>query len=166
MSKVKSLLLISWCVLFGGVAHAAESKPAWQIEWEKTVEAAKKEGQVTVYISGYEEVLPEFQKEYPDIKLISVTGRGSQMAQRLLAERRGDKFLADVFNSGGVTTHGQLHKAKVLDPIKPALILPEVIDTSKWYQKTHHYTDPEGQYVFSYVGSATYGSVSYNTKLV
>ena len=28
------------------------------------------------------------------------------------------------------------------------------------------YSDPEGQYVFNYVGSATYGAVNYNTKLV
>ena len=160
-----SLLMLQLSVLTLG--HAAEvKKPAWQLEWEKTLEAAKKEGQVTVYISGYEEVLPEFEKEYPEIKMVSVTGRGSQLAQRMIAERRGDKFLADVFNSGGVTTHGQLHAAKVLDPIKAALILPEVTDTSKWYQKQHHYTDPEGQYVFSYVGSATYGSIHYNTKLV
>ena len=54
----------------------------------------------------------------------------------------------------------------MLDPIKPALILPEITDTSKWYQKRHHYNDPENQYVFNYVGSATYGSVNYNTKLV
>ena len=160
-------LFIMLCLFPGDAAYAAESKPAWQAEWDKTLEAAKKEGQVTVYISGYEEVLPEFQKEYPEIKLVSVTGRGSQLAQRLIAERRGEKYLADVFNAGGVTTYGQLHAAaKVLDPIKPALILPEVVDPSSWYQKQHHYTDPEGQYVFSYVGSATYGSVNYNTKLV
>src|SRR5512145_584949 len=145
---------------------AAEAKPAWQLEWEKTLAAAKKEGQVSVYISGYEEVLPDFQKEYPEIKVLAVTGRGSQIGQRLIAERRGEKFLADVVSSGGVTTYQQLHVAKVFDPIKPALILPEVTDTSKWYQNRHHYADPEGQYIISYVGSATYGSVSYNTKLV
>ena len=145
---------------------ADSKKPAWQIEWEKTVEAAKKEGQVTVYISGYEEILPEFQKEYPEIKLNSVIARGSQMAQRMIAERRADKYLADVFSSGGVTTYGQLYKAKVLDPIKLSLILPENTDPSKWYQKKHHYADAEGQYVFNYVGSATYGSVNYNSNLV
>jgi len=167
MLKGKNLFLAMVYFLSAAVGYAAEAKPDWQREWERTLEAAKKEGQVTVYISGYEAVLPEFQKEYPEIKIVSVTGRGSQLAQRLLAERRGDRLLADVFNSGGVTTHGQLHaKAKVLDPIKPALILPEVTDVSKWYQKQHHYTDPEGQYVLSYVGSATYGSVHYNTKLV
>jgi iron(III) transport system substrate-binding protein len=148
-------------------AVAAEAKKSpWQFEWEKTLEAAKKEGQVTVYISGYEEVLPLFEKDYPGIKVVSVPGRGSQLAQRMIAERRGEKFLADVFNSGGVTTYGQLYAAKVLDPIKPALMLPEITDVSNWYEKRHHYADPEGQYVFSYVGSATYGSVSYNTKLV
>ena len=150
-----------------GNADAADAKkPGWQLEWEKTLEAAKKEGQVTVYISGYEEVLPDFQKEYPEIKVIAVTGRGSQISQRLLAERRAEKYLADVVSSGGVTTYRQLCPAKVFDPIKPALLLPEITDTSKWYQGRHHYTDPENQYVFSYVGSATYGSVSYNTKLV
>jgi iron(III) transport system substrate-binding protein len=147
------------------VCVAAQPKPVGQEEWEKVLEAARKEGQVTVYISGYEEVLPAFEREYPDIKVVGVTGRGSQLAQRLATERRAEKYLADVFSSGGVTTFRQLYKAKLLDPIKPALILPEVTDQTNWYQKKHHYSDPEGQYVFDYVGSATYGSVSYNTKL-
>ncbi len=146
--------------------HAAEAKPAWQVEWEKVLAAAKKEGQVAVYISGYEEVLPDFQKEYPEIKVAAVTGRGSQVGQRLLAERRGEKYLADVVSAGGVTTYQQLFPAKVFDPIKPALLLPEITDPSKWYEGRHHYADPENQYIFSYVATATYGSISYNTKLV
>jgi len=148
------------------VQAAETKKPGWQREWEKTLGAAKKEGKVAIYISGYEEVLPEFQKEYPEIIVTAVSGRGSQIGQRLIAERRGEKFLADVVSSGGVTTYQQLHVAKVFDPIKPALLLPEITDTSKWYQGMHHYADPEKQYIFSYVGSATYGSVSYNTKLI
>jgi ABC-type Fe3+ transport system substrate-binding protein len=161
-----ALLMLTAMNLIPRRVQGGESKPTWQQEWEKTLDAARKEGQVTVYISGYEEVLPDFQKDYPEIKVNAVTGRGSQISQRLLAERRAEKYLADVVNSGGVTTYQQLFPGKVLDPIKPALILPEVTDTSKWYQGKHHYTDPENQYVFSYVGSATYGSVSYNTKLV
>jgi len=169
--RLIGLALIGGILAFAGgslpdQADAAEAKPGWQLEWEKTLAAAKKEGQVAIYISGYEEVLPDFQREYPEIKVSAVTGRGSQISQRLLAERRAEKYLADVVNSGGVTTYQQLFPAKVFDPIKPALLLAEITDTSKWYQGKHHYADPEGQYVFSYVGSATYGSVSYNTKLV
>ena len=147
-------------------ALAAQAKPTWQQEWEKTLEAAKKEGQVTVYISGYEAVLPEFEKEYPDIKLTAVTARGAQLGQRLLSERRGEKYLADVVSAGANATQQQLYPAKVFEPIKPVLILPEVTDETKWYLNKHQYSDPEGRYVFNYVGSATYGSISYNTKLV
>ena len=158
--------VVAAVLLFVNTCGAGESKPGWQREWEKTLGAAKKEGKVAIYISGYEEVLPDFQKEYPEIIVTAVSGRGSQIGQRLIAERRGEKFLADVVSSGGVTTYQQLHVAKVFDPIKPALLLPEITDTSKWYQGMHHYADPEKQYIFSYVGSATYGSVSYNTKLI
>ena len=147
-------------------AVAAEARAVWQQEWEKTIEAARKEGQVTVYISGYEAVLPDFEKEYPDIKLVAVTVRGNQLGQRLLAERRAEKHIADVVSSGANPNYQQFYQAKALDPIKLALILPEVTDQTKWYLKKHQYSDPEGQYVFNYVGSATYGAVNYNTKLV
>ncbi|HYT57780.1 MAG TPA: extracellular solute-binding protein [Verrucomicrobiae bacterium] len=156
-------LILSCSVNF---ALAAQAKSTWQQEWEKTLEAAKKEGQVAVYISGYEEILPDFQKEYPEIKVNAVTGRGSQIGQRLLAERRAEKYLADVVSAGGVTTFQQLFPAKVFEPIKPALLLPEINDTSKWYQGKHHYSDPENQFIFDYIATATYGSIGYNTKLV
>ncbi|MGZ8532108.1 MAG: hypothetical protein ACXW6J_16080, partial [Candidatus Binatia bacterium] len=68
-------------------ALAAQPKPAWQLEWEKTLDAAKKEGQVVVYISGYEAILPDFEKEFPEIKVVAITGRGNQLGPRLLAER-------------------------------------------------------------------------------
>ena len=80
-----TLLILPAMNLIPRRSQGAESKPAWQEEWEKTLEAARKEGQVTVYISGYEEVLPEFQKEYPEIKVVPTTGRGSQIGQKLLA---------------------------------------------------------------------------------
>src|SRR5215813_13457289 len=94
-------------------AQGAESKPSWQQEWEKTLEAARKEGKVTVYIWGYEEILTELQKEYPEFKVVPTTARGSQIGQKLLAERRAEKYLADVINAGGVTTYQQLFPAKV-----------------------------------------------------
>lgn len=166
---MRRLTLFLVLIVFLGFAQrtlAAQSKPGWQQEWEKTLEAAKKEGQIAVYISGYEAILPDFEKEFPEIKVIAVTGRGNQLGPRLLAERRAEKFIADVSSTGTNPNYQQFHLAKALDPIKPALILPEVIEPAKWYLKKHQYSDPEGQYVFNYVGSATYGAVNYNTKLV
>jgi len=161
-----TLALASFVLCWVGTAHAAESRGAWQREWEKTLEAAKKEGQVVIYISGYEAVLRYFETEYPDIKLVSVTGRGSQLRERILTERRADKYLADVVSAGANLTYEQLYPAKVLAPIKPAFILPDVLDSLKWFEEKHHYADPEGEYVFVYVGSATYGALNYNTTVV
>ncbi len=161
--KLFSALVFS---LGATAALAAQAKPGWQLEWEKTVDAAKKEGQLVIYISGYEAILQDFEKEFPEIKVVAVTGRGNQLGPRLLAERRAEKYLADVSSTGANPNYQQFHAAKALDPIKPALILPEVTDQTKWYLKKHQYSDPDGQYVFNYVGSATYGAVNYNTKLV
>ena len=166
MRRVEFLLLMILFVDFAQPSHAAQTKPAWQQEWERTLEAAKKEGQVAIYISGYDAVLADFEKEFPEIKVIAVTGRGNQLGPRLLSERRAEKFIADVSSTGANPNYQQYYLGKALDPIKPVLILPEVTDPSKWYLKKHQYSDPEGQYVFNYVGSATYGSISYNTKLV
>jgi iron(III) transport system substrate-binding protein len=153
-------------VSFAQISQGAQTKPPWQQEWERTLDAAKKEGQVAVYISGYDAILPDFEKEFPEIKVIAVTGRGNQLGPRLLSERRAEKYIADVSSTGANPNYQQYYLAKALDPITPALILPEVTDPSKWYLRKHQYSDPEGQYVFNYVGSATYGSISYNTNAV
>ena len=112
---------------FATASFAAQSKPAWQQEWEKTVEAAKKEGQVVIYISGYEAVLQDFEKEYPEIKVTAVTGRGNQLGPRLLAERRAEKYLAECLTPALIPITSSFTRPK-LSPIKPALILPEVTD--------------------------------------
>jgi hypothetical protein len=74
---VVTMLMLAAMNLLPHRVQGAQSQLAWQQEWEKTLEAAKKEGQVTVYISGYEAVLAEFEKEYPEIKVISVSGRAA-----------------------------------------------------------------------------------------
>ena len=152
-----------------GFAFAAESKPAWQVEWERTVKAAEEEGHLTVYIAGYGALIDSgvFQKAYPKIKVTSVTGSGTQLAPRIVAERRGDKFLADVYSGGGTSLYQNLYLGRMLEPIKPALILPEVIDPTKWWEGKQKYVDREGHSIFVFEGDvATGGSPAYNTSLL
>ena len=168
-SNAGALFLV--CTLMTAVPHAvraAEIKPAWQLLWEKTLQAAKKEGQVTVYVhSTYTPALESgaFQKAFPEIKLVSVSGVELQLERRFMAERRAGKNLADVFMVGVLRSY-DFYQGKMLEPIKVALILPEVSDESKWWQKIHHYADPEKKYLFRYVGSAQLGQIFYNTRLV
>jgi len=94
-----------------------------------------------------------------------VSGIENDLERRFSAERRAGKYLADVFMVG-VLRSNDFKQAKYLDPIKPVLLLPEVVDESKWWRGKHTYSDPERQYLFRYVASAQLGQISYNTQLV
>ena len=59
-----------------------------------------------------------------------------------------------------------LYKGKVLGSLKSALILPEVLDQSKWYGGKHCYNDAEQQHVFIYLANPTSTSLYFNTNLV
>jgi iron(III) transport system substrate-binding protein len=145
--------------------EAAELRPGWNAEWEKTLEAAKKEGRVVLYASeGREIVFREFQKKYPEIKVVTVLGRGNQIAQRVMGERRAGKHLADIYISGSGTAY-DFYDWKALDPVKPALILPEVLDESKWWGGKHVYHDDESRYILAFNG-VVQSYFSRNTKAV
>ena len=160
----------SLCVVFWTTApHAAESKPNWQAEWERTVQAAKKEGSLSLYLFQGEgelgTVVQLFQKKYPEINVVTTLGRGNTLAPRIMAERRAGKYLVDIYISGVTTAYEVFYRAKILDSVRAALILPEVIDESKWWLGQHQYVDPENRYIFLYLGNVG-EYVSYNTKAV
>lgn len=158
--------LITSCGLVSQlVVVAAHGQTDWKKEWEKTLAAAKSEGQITVYASTYERVLEAFKSEYPEIKVTSVGGRSSDVAARVIAERRAGKFLADVVAVGSNTAFNVLYRAKALDPIKPTFILPEVLDPSKWLGGEYPFVDSERQYVFVYLSNPS-SVFDYNSKLI
>ena len=111
-------------------------------------------------------MLQDFKREYPGINVVSVTGRGTELTNRIMAERRAGKFIADVYSGGTNSLFNTLYKGKALDPIKPLLLLPEVTDLSKWYGNEHRYADPEGKYIFAFIGSPSNAQLAYNTKMV
>lgn len=156
---------------FLSLVDAGEITAGWQAEWERTLREAKKEGQVTVYMWGptNEDAVVRagvFQRAQPGIKVFGVSGLGGQVEKRIVAERRAGKFLADVVITGANSAWNTLYRAKALDPIKHALIVPEVVDESKWWGGKHRYVDPEGQYIFVAVGTASSGGFSYNATLI
>ena len=151
------------------LVFAAESKPSWQSEWDRTVRAAEQEGQVTVSIGGYGAIIDSgvFQKTYPKIKVTSITGAGTDLTTRISAERRAGKYLVDVYNGGGNSLFQVLYRGKMLDPIKPALLLPEVTDPTKWWEGKQKYADKDGQYILVYEGNLAAGAgAAYNNQLI
>lgn len=168
MTKIFSLLLL--VLLSVELASAAEAKPTWRVEWEKTIAAAEKEGALTVYIFEAgpltEDVVHAFERAYPKIKVNQVRGRGNDLGPRIVAERRGGKYLVDLFAGGKGTALGTLYTGKILDPIRPLLLLPEVLDESKWYRRELKFVDPENKYIFAYIGNAGGVEINYNSTMV
>lgn len=147
------------------ISLAAEAKSS-ETEWERTLQAAKKEGELFIYASDTAEVLfKEFEKKYQIKVITAAAGGGGRFAlERLLPERRAGKYLADLYIWSPSTGY-MLYQAKVFDPIKRVLTLPEVTDQSMWWQGRHHYVDPEAEYLFSFEGGGR-AFITYNTDLV
>lgn len=143
---------------------ALQAKRASEQEWDRTVQAAKREGQVTV-LTQYDAFLDFLKKDYPGIKVLGIVGKGTALWPRIMAERRAGKYLADVMVSGSFPPYPDMYKAGVLDPIRPFLLLPEVTDESAWHEGRHRYVDPENKYVFLHTSNPGGGSVGYNSNL-
>ena len=137
-------------------------------EWNRTIEAAEKERQLVLYANeGIEGSVEDFQKRFPRVKVVLVSGRSGQLVTRLMAERRAGKFIADIakLGTGSAST---LYRAQPfpLQPIAGQLFLSEVMDKSKWWQGRHQYADPDGRYLLSPCVSVHVDLASYNTELV
>jgi len=153
--------------LFLWVLPPVEGKADWKQDWEKTIEGAKKEGQLQLLTSeAYDLVFAEFQKKYPEIKVVATAGRVSQQVSRIMSERRAGKYLWDLFINGASTGYNVVYQGKILDPLKPAFILPEVTDESKWWLGgKHNWMDNEKNYLFSFDWELQ-PYFAYNSRLV
>lgn len=153
-------------LLFLTVPSWAQEK-GWEKQWNETLVAARKEGKVVVATSPdpvMREISAKFKARF-GITVEHLAGRSSQLAARLRSERQAGVHTVDVFMGGVQTVATILHREKMLDPLKPLLILPEVADPSKWKKGKLWFIDPEEQYVLRPFSSIT-GLLHVNTQVV
>ncbi|NDA46400.1 MAG: extracellular solute-binding protein [Alphaproteobacteria bacterium] len=165
-AKLSALCLASVISLSAAYAQGA-SKESQVPGWDALVAAANKEG--ALVISGpqgrdWRVQLMEFQKDYPGIKLEVTPMASRDFWPRFSKERDVGQILWDL-RVGGLDAPGYaFKKAGALDPIKPLLMLPEVVDSSKWLGGIQNsYLDKEKEYFFAFIAYET-ASASYNRK--
>jgi ABC-type thiamine transport system substrate-binding protein len=139
-------LLLTGCLAFPALAHSQD----WQTEWNRVLEAAKKEGRVVV--SGPPNPaarleIPARFKERFGITVEYVGGGSSSLASRLRLEQQAGLSTIDVFMGGSTTPATVLYPEKLIDPVRPVLLLPEVTDPSKWKPGKLWFMDPEDKYI-------------------
>lgn len=113
-------------------ASTQPTKQAWEKEWEETVQAAKREGSVSVYTQwGPEartELIRAFKEKFGlDLEFTAV-GKSAEIATKMGNERRAGLYMADVIGTGPGTIFTMLDPEGLVAPIDSMLILPEVID--------------------------------------
>ena len=114
-------------------------------EWEKVLAAAKKEGKVAIIGpvgADRRDVLVEpFQKKY-GITVEYFADRGSGIGPRLSTERGAGQYLWDAAITGTTTGLLSLLPGGMLDPMEPALVLPDVKDPKQWRGGALDFVDP------------------------
>jgi iron(III) transport system substrate-binding protein len=84
-----------------------------------------------------------FRQAFPDIAVEWLGGRTADLANKIEAERRAALYSGDVLIGGTTTANNQMKPIGALDPIRPALLLPEVLDTSRWLGGRLDFSDRE-----------------------
>ena len=159
-----ALCILQFLALLAAPAWAQQK---WEKEWNEILTKARKEGSVVVAGSPdpvmRNEIIPKFAARF-GIGVEFLAGRSSEMAARIRTERSAGIYAVDVFLSGPDTTANTLYGEKMIDPLKPLLILPEVIDSSRWKKGGPWFIDPEERYVlraFSSVSSLLFINTDY-----
>lgn len=131
---VSAVILTGLSLFAWSTANAQSSN--WQAQWQKTLAAAKAEGEVIVYSTpskGHRDGLSEFRKAHPGIKLTLVAMDVPSMEGRVARERAAGVYGFDVYVAGiSSTVFTRQIPEGWYDPLKPSLILPEVLDDTKW----------------------------------
>jgi iron(III) transport system substrate-binding protein len=136
-------------LVFYAASALAQDKD-WQGKWDQILAGAKREGKVVV--SG--NPAPDVRRDLPakftarfGIPVEYIGGRTAALAARIRNERAAGLYSTDVFISSISTMATIFYPEKWLDPIKPILLLPEVVDPSKWKRGSLWFQDPEQVYL-------------------
>lgn len=160
-------LMLACLVIFPPRA-GAQSGTGKSAEWEKVLDAAKKEGKVVVSIPTSAELRKEFetgfQKAYPGIELELNVARGAANINKIAEEQNAGVRTIDLHMGGTTSIITGLLANNMLDPVPPSMILPEVRDPKNWWGG-HIWADTAKRYVYSFTGYMT-ETIWYNSSLV
>ncbi|MBI2933978.1 MAG: extracellular solute-binding protein [Chloroflexi bacterium] len=165
-------LLVSSCTSGSEPAPAtsapvapAKSKAEWETKWDEVTVQGRSEKNVTVYGRWTPEVrtpMTEIMERKYGIQLdwLMFDGTASLVA-KAQAEQGSGVFNADLFTAGNLYAFKGVLPFR---PIRPLLILPEVVDPKAWRGGQLPFTDKEG-IEFQIVSMVQY-AIAYNTDLV
>src|SRR4029077_5622225 len=140
--------------------QAAEAKPSAPVEWERTVEAAKKEGRVVVSVPASTELRRGIEKVFQQrfgIEAELNVSRAASVVGKIQQESKSGVPGFDVHMGGGESMIMGLLSEGILAPLEPAMILKEIKDPVHWWGG-HIWLDKAKRYI--------YASQAYQVELI
>lgn len=152
-----ALIAILMILYLSAIAWGGEA--GWQKEWNDVLAGARKEGKVTVMAPPDPETrvkLPARFRERFGIELEYIGASfGSGGARKVLMERRAGLYTLDAVLTGIDSIAAVTYPEKIHDPVRPVLILPEVLDPTNWKDAKLWFMDPPQQYVLRLLSTLT-----------
>jgi ABC-type Fe3+ transport system substrate-binding protein len=162
-----SFLLFVCMLQFVELGHGQDNKIAASPEWYNLVEAAKKEGKVTISLPASNEmkrqIEEQFKKRY-GIEVETYTARGSSAVRRMADEFKAGVRYFDLHIGGSSSIVSGMLDEGILDPVESWLVLPEVKDPKQWWG-SHLWVDNAKRFVYSFQAYLS-EVIWYNTELV
>ncbi|MEK7215806.1 MAG: extracellular solute-binding protein, partial [Chloroflexota bacterium] len=143
----------------GAPAAAPAQVAKFKAEWDALVAAAKKEGKVNVFFSGgggFNKIGQDFEAAYPGIKAeVTVISTASLFLPKIKQEREAGLYNWDVVavQAPYSLTKGTLRDLGMLEPLRPLLIHPDVLNDKAWpggFDKSWVDTDKKWAFAFSW----------------
>jgi iron(III) transport system substrate-binding protein len=161
-----AIAIVQLLLVVGLVVPALAQDKGWERQWNEILAAARKEGKVVVLGSADPVVRRELPAKFKarfGITVEYIGGRGGENQARVNMERRAGAYTTDVVMAGMDNMAGY-YNDKLLDPLLPLLILPEVVDPSKWKKGKLWFMDPEEKYILRLYNYASSGLFAINTQ--
>src|SRR5437762_8520016 len=149
--RIQQIVTVGLLLIFSAPAHGQTAAP--KAEWDRTVEAAKKEGKVVVSIPASAEMRrlfdEGFKKRFAAIELELIPARGTSITRRIVDESKAGVRNFDIHIGGSNSMVSGLLEENALEPFEPFLILPEIRDPKNWWGG-HMWVDRAKRYIYSF----------------
>ena len=160
---MKKLTVVVWLAITSLMPAAWSA--AYGASWNDVLAAGKKDGIVSVIGPVNPSARRLLTEEFFNDTGIKLSYEGLEpnvVPPRIEREAAASRITVDVLIGGSAELRTLLPKG-LLAPIKPVLVLPEVVDVKKWAGGHLEFTDPEGMYMLRTV-SGVYGGMVINTR--
>ena len=148
---IRSISFVLVLKIIAASVALAQTASSRSSDWEKSIEAAKKEGKVVISIPASAElraaIETHFEKRF-GVDVEPVAGTAAAAIRRIAQESKAGVHYFDLHLGGSESLVTALLPEGLLEPLPSWMVLPEVSDAKNWWGG-HIWTDNSKRHIYS-----------------